>query len=65
MNAAGERFGYDAKNHQKEFFSDSDSGSTPDATYLYDGQGKRLKKISSTETTIFVYDGGGQIVAEY
>lgn len=65
VNAAGERFGYDVENHQKEFFSASNSGSTPDATYLYDGEGKRVKKISSTETTIFVYDGGGQMVAEY
>jgi RHS repeat-associated protein len=34
-------------------------------TYLYDGEGKRVKKISDFETTIFVYDGGGQLVEEY
>ncbi len=34
-------------------------------TYLYDGDGKRVKKISDLETTIFVYNGGGQLVAEY
>jgi len=64
-NAAGERFGYDAENHQTTFFTSSNSGSTADATYYYDGEGKRVKKMSSTETTIFVYDGGGQLVAEY
>ncbi len=65
QNAAGERFGYDAENHQKEFFVAGNGSSTPDATYFYDGEGKRVKKISNTETTIFVYDGGGQLVAEY
>ncbi len=65
VNAAGERFGYDAENHQKEFFVASNSGSIADATYSYDGEGRRIKKVSTTETTIFVYDGGGQLVAEY
>jgi len=64
-NAEGERFSYDAENHQTEYFDSSNSGSTPDATYYYDGEGRRVKKISSTETTVFVYDGGGQMIAEY
>ena len=59
------RFGYDAENHQTGFFDASNSGSTPDATYQYDGEGRRVKKVSAAETTVFVYDGGGQIVAEY
>jgi RHS repeat-associated protein len=45
------------------------SPTTPDANligrYLYDGEGKRVKKISATETTVFVYNGGGALVAEY
>ncbi len=60
-----QRFEYDAENHQKAFFNALNSGSEPDATYHYDGEGRRVKKISSTETTLFVYDGGGQLVAEY
>jgi RHS repeat-associated protein len=32
---------------------------------IYDGEGKRVKKISDTENTIFVYNGGGTLVAEY
>ncbi|HMU34919.1 MAG TPA: RHS repeat-associated core domain-containing protein [Pyrinomonadaceae bacterium] len=64
-NAAGERFGYDAEGHQTEFFNANNSGSTPDGTYAYDGEGKRVKKETSSETTIFVYDAAGKVVAEY
>src|SRR5687768_1078795 len=31
------------------------STNDPKGTYFYDGEGKRVKKITSTETTIFVY----------
>ena len=65
QDAEGKRFGYDAENHQKEFFNASNSGSTPDAAYSYDGEGKRVKKVSSLETTVFVYNASGQLVAEY
>ncbi|MGB7069748.1 MAG: RHS repeat-associated core domain-containing protein [Pyrinomonadaceae bacterium] len=34
------------------------------ARYFYDGEGKRIKKVTDTETTIFVYSGG-KLVAEY
>lgn len=41
----------------------------PDANvfgrYSYDGSGARVKKVTSTETTIFVYDAGGSLAAEY
>jgi RHS repeat-associated protein len=64
-NALGERFGYDEENRQKEFFSASNSTSTPDVTYSYDGEGKRVKKVAGNETTIFVYDTNGKLAAEY
>ncbi len=32
--------------------------------YFYDGEGKRVKKITNTETTIFVYSAG-KLIAEY
>ena len=64
-NAAGERFDYDAENHQKEFFAASNASSTPDASYFYDGDGRRVKKVSASETTIFVYDASSQLIAEY
>ena len=64
-DAEGKRFGYDAENRQKEFFIASNSSSTPDAKYFYDGEGRRVKKITDTETVIFVYNAGGKLVAEY
>ena len=64
-DAGGQRFGYDAESHQKEFFSASNQTSTPDATYQYDGEGKRVKKVVGNEVTIFVYDASGQLAAEY
>jgi RHS repeat-associated protein len=61
----GHSFGYDAENKQVAY----DGGATISggASYLYDGDGKRVKKVNggSLETTIFVYDAGGQMVAEY
>lgn len=65
QDATGQRFQYDSENHQKAFFNANNAGSTPDWTYHYDGDGRRIKKVSSTETTVFVYDGGGLLVAEY
>ena len=65
QNAAGERFAYDAENHQKEFFAAGNGSNTPDATYFYDGDGRRIKKVTATETTVFVYNASGQLVAEY
>ena len=32
---------------------------------IYDGEGRRVKKKAGAETTIFVYNAGGQLVAEY
>ncbi|HMM81507.1 MAG TPA: RHS repeat-associated core domain-containing protein [Pyrinomonadaceae bacterium] len=46
-------------------FNASNSGSTPDATYSYDGSGLRVKKETASETTIFVYDASSKVVAEY
>ena len=33
--------------------------------YFYDGSGARVKKVTNTETTVFVYDAGGALAAEY
>ncbi len=65
QDASGQRFGYDAENHQKEFFVAGNSSINPDATYSYDGDGRRVKKVSSTETTIFVFNATSKLVAEY
>jgi RHS repeat-associated protein len=65
QDATGQRFGYDAENRQNAYFLAGNGGSTPDAVYYYDGNGNRTKKISATETTVFVYDSGGKLAAEY
>lgn len=65
QDTTGQGFGYDAENHQKEFFATGNATGTPDATYFYDGEGRRIRKVSSTETTVFVYNATGQLVAEY
>lgn len=62
-DAAGNVYAYDAENHQKSYTPVNPQ--LPSATYFYDGDGKRVKKISQTESTIFVYDGAGKLIAEY
>jgi RHS repeat-associated protein len=61
----GHTFGYDGENRQVNY----DGGATVGggANYLYDGDGRRVKKVNggSLDTTIFVYDASGQMVAEY
>lgn len=65
LDAENKRFVYDAENRQTQFFGPGNQTTTPDATYHYDGDGKRVKKVSATETTVFVYNGAGILVAEY
>ena len=64
-DAVGSRFTYDAEGRQTEFFSSSNLTSSPNATYAYDADGRRVKKTVGTETTIFVYDAAGKLAAEY
>ena len=66
-DANGRQFIYDSENKQIVV---KESNNTPVGEYYYDGDGKRVKKIGYTngqpsETTIFVYDVGGKLVAEY
>lgn len=58
LDAAGRTFTYDAENHQLTF-------NTTAGTYSYDGDGRRVKKTDSSGTTVFVYNAGGQLIAEY
>lgn len=64
-DALGNRSVFDIENHQTEYYYSTNTGSTPDAKYYYDGDGKRTKKIVGTETTIFVNDASGNLAAEY
>jgi RHS repeat-associated protein len=58
QDAGGRSFTYDAENRQLTF-----NGTA--ATYVYDGDGRRVKKTDGTGTTVFVYNAVGQLVAEY
>ncbi|MFY9553322.1 MAG: RHS repeat-associated core domain-containing protein [Blastocatellia bacterium] len=49
---------YDAENRQKTF-----NGTA--GQYFYDGDGRRVKKIDGSGTTVFVYNAVGQLIAEY
>jgi len=61
MNS-GRTFVFNGDNKQTEVKNSSDQNI---GTYYYDGNGKRVKKVTNAETTVFVYDGMGKIVAEY
>ena len=62
-DAVGNTFTFDAENHQKTYTPINSQ--EPAAVYSYDGDGKRIKKQVGSEITLFVYDGGGKLVAEY
>ena len=49
---------YDAENRQRTF-----NGTV--GQYFYDGDGHRVKKLDSSGTTVFVYNAGGQLIAEH
>lgn len=61
-DANGQTFIYDAENKQTEV---KNSSGVSIGRYFYDGDGKRVKKVSAQETTVFVYNGGGTLTAEY
>src|SRR5882724_4752514 len=59
--ALNKHYKYDGDNRLVDF----NTGATQ---YLYDGDGRRVKKIvvgNPTTTTVFVYNAGGQLIAEY
>ena len=61
-DAQDRTFTYDAENRQL-----TATGNNLSMSYAYDGNGKRVKSHNSitNQTTIFVYDGDGQMAAEY
>lgn len=71
QNAENKSFAYNGDDKQTEVrdLTIPTSSSNPNANvvgkYYYDGEGKRVKKVTNTETTVFVYDGAGVLAAEY
>ncbi|MBK7705110.1 MAG: RHS repeat protein [Acidobacteria bacterium] len=65
LDAENKRFVFDAENRLKEFFKSDNLSSSPDAIYGYDGDGKRVLKMTAAEKTVFVYNAFGKLVAEY
>jgi RHS repeat-associated protein len=63
-DANGRTFVYDGENKQIQV---KDSQNQIIGEYFYDGDGNRVKKYvpSTGETTIFIYDASGKMVAEY
>lgn len=54
-------FVFNGDNKQRQVL---DANNVPIGTYFYDGEGKRVKKVTDTETTVYVYSSG-KLVAEY
>lgn len=58
----GRQFTFNGDNKQVEV---KDQYNNPIGEYVYDGNGKRIKKITASEYVIFVYDGLGKLIGEY
>ena len=63
-DATGKTFTYDGENKQTEV---KDANGVLIGQYSYDGDGMRVKKVvpGTGETTVFIYDASGLLVAEY
>ena len=61
-DSLGREFTFDGDNKQIEV---KDSSDNVIGIYQYDGNGRRVKKITASETTVFVYDAAGLLVSEY
>jgi RHS repeat-associated protein len=62
IDAQNRQFSFNGDNKQQEV---RDANGNPIGTYFYDGNGNRVKKVTNLETTIFVYDAMGKLIAEY
>jgi RHS repeat-associated protein len=62
QNFDNQHFSYNALNKMTEV---RNSANTVIGAYLYDGNGKRVKKVSQTESITFVYNAFGNMIAEY
>lgn len=58
----GRQFVFNGDNKQVQV---KDQYNTTIGEYRYDGNGKRIKKITASEYVVFVYDGLGKLIGEY
>ncbi len=59
---------YDGENKQRYYCAETIAACGPandTAEYVYDGEGNRVQKLTSSSTTIYVYDAFGRLAAEY
>ena len=63
-DAEGRKFTFNGDDKQTQV---KDSNNNVVGQYYYDGSGARIKKVvpATGETTVFVYDAGGALAAEY
>lgn len=62
-SAPNKTFSYDAENRIASY-----NGGNPQnggGKFFYDGDGRRVKKVASSGTTVFVYNAMGQLIAEH
>jgi RHS repeat-associated protein len=58
----GQTYAFDGENRMITFNGGPSQGG---ASYSYDGDGRRIKKVTGSVTTTFVYDVQGRMLAEY
>jgi RHS repeat-associated protein len=61
-DATARTFLYDAENRQTSY---NTGNAMLNATYDYDGDGRRVRKLQNGKTTVWVYDAAGRLAAEY
>lgn len=61
IDADGRQFTFNGDNKQTQV---KDVSNNVIGQYWYDGEGKRIKKVTNSETTVFVYSGS-KLIAEY
>ena len=61
IDADGRAFTFSGDNKQTEV---KDANNITIGKYVYDGEGRRVKKVTDLETTVFFYSSG-KLVAEY
>ncbi|MBK8813642.1 MAG: RHS repeat-associated core domain-containing protein [Acidobacteria bacterium] len=55
-------FVFNGENKQSQVLGQNNH---PIGRYFYDGEGRRVKKVTDLETTVFVYDASSKLIAEY